>query len=627
MAARLRSRFGRAGLALLTFVAFTGAAALIYTATGDNPWSPGITKRLAQGQPMRPKEYGIIGVWWGCVASSAICFTLLLGARGWIPGGKNAPRRAPLTPPAPGLVCVFALVAVMLLAAWLRVPRLGQSLWNDEEYAMRRFSHGAWEQKDGSWRFDPVKWEDTLFENKNGNNHVLSSLVTRWSLEVWRFAAGEPREAFSEKALRMPALIAGMLTLVLLAAIGTEMGYAWIGVGAAAWMALHPWHIRYSVESKGYSLMLFFLCLAVLGLIRALRTNRITAWCCFALGQAGCLLSFAGALYAVLGINLMAFAELIVRKEWRRSGALVGFNFLAAIPVLVWFLPSIPQVTAYLDRPDALRLGMGQAWLQDAFTHLIAGVHHGIAEPELHHGTSWVLQSAEHSYFAPFLGIALPAIIVLGLLAALARGTAARVTVIGITAGGSISFYHNQSQDHPMVVWYLIYLLIPMGFAACLALAQFLPQRTRTLPWCIILLMAGYSLATADVRKRIIRYDRQPMRQAVASIRENRPEAMTAIFGVSDRQTLSYDPRVRVLEKEADLDAALSDAEKEGRPLYVYFCGRTESGNRNPDLMKRVLDPTAFVHVQDFPGLEAMFSYHVYRVLKARTAAETDAAQ
>jgi hypothetical protein len=106
------------------------------------------------------------------------------------------------------------------------------------------------------------------------------------------------------------------------------------------------------------------------------------------------------------------------------------------------------------------------------------------------------------------------------------------------------------------------------------------------------------------------------MRQTVASIRTDHPEAMTAVFGVSDRQTQSYDPRVRVLEKASDLDAAMADAQKEGRPLFVYFCGRETSTQRNPDLMQRVLDPVAFTHISDFKGLEAMFTYHVYRALK-----------
>ena len=60
---------------------------------------------------------------------------------------------------------------------------------------------------------------------------------------------------------------------------------------------------------------------------------------------------------------------------------------------------------------------------------------------------------------------------------------------------------------------------------------------------------------------------------------------------------------------------ALADAQKANRPLYVYFCGMTASRERGEDIMQRVLDPAGFEHVRDFPGLEAMFTYHVYRAI------------
>jgi uncharacterized membrane protein len=79
--------------------------------------------------------------------------------------------------------------------------------------------------------------------------------------------------------------------------LGREMGMPWVGLGAAGLLALHPWHVRYAVEARGYSLMMFFMCLMLLALIRALTTNKVAAWTLFALAEAGCLLSFAGSLY------------------------------------------------------------------------------------------------------------------------------------------------------------------------------------------------------------------------------------------------------------------------------------------------------------------------------------------
>jgi hypothetical protein len=126
--------------------------------------------------------------------------------------------------------------------------------------------------------------------------------------------------------------------------------------------------------------------------------------------------------------------------------------------------------------------------------------------------------------------------------------------------------------------------------------------------------VAGYALATADKRDRIVRVDRQPMRQAIAAIHDNHPRTLTAVFGVSDRQTQSYDPRVRILKHEPDLDQVVEDAVRMNIPLFVYFCGRTESGRRAPELMARVLDESSFQLVRTLPGLEAMFSYELWRL-------------
>ena len=513
------------------------------------------------------------------------------------------------------------MVVLMAAAAWYRVPMLGHSLWNDEEYGMRRHVHVEWERDAGrQWNATPIPWTETLFECRVGNNHHLNSLTTRVSLGIWHLLTGASRDEFSETALRMPALVAGILTLALLVVIGSEMGLPWAGVGAAGLLAFHPWHVRYAVEARGYSLMLFFLCLALVGLIRAFRTNRVAAWSLFAIGEACCLLSFAGALYPVAALNAFAALECLLRREPRRLGTLIGFSLLAAIPVIVWLLPSVPQVLIYMQRPDAIRLGMGWGWVRDGLCHLLSGAHYALPEMGSHLGTSWVQQVTSHPAFQPVIGWLIPALGIVGLLAAMFRGTAARLAVGSIAMGGVAAFAHNSAQNSPMVVWHLIYLLIPLVLAVALGAVIILPWRERTKGPVMLLLLALFALSTQDIRARIIRHDRQPMRQTVASIRDSHPEAMTAIFGVSDRQTQSYDPRVRVMEKESDLDAALADAQKEGRPLFVYFCGRTESGARNPDIMKRVLDPAAFTHVADFPGLEAMFSYHVYRAVKAAPA-------
>lgn len=610
-----RSRFGRSGMAVLVVLVGVLVAAALHLAKGPFPWGVEVARRVSEHLALRPREYAIIGLWWGCLYAVIVSAALIVLSRLWLPGGSLKPRRAPHFPANPPLAWHVGLLVVLLAAGILRAPRLGQSLWNDEEYAMRRFAHGEWHEdaKTGRWVFDPVTWEDTLFECRNANNHHLNSVATRWALDVWRFVKGEPREAFSEAALRTPAFAAGILMLILIAILGVEAGAPWIGLGAAALLALHPWHIRYSTEAKGYAFMLFFFTIAVLALVRAFRTNKAATWCWFAIGQAGCLLSFAGSLHLILGLNLLAALECLIRREPRRLGTLIGFGLLASLPVTIWMLPSVPQIIGYTQREDILREAMGWNWWRDVLSHLMAGIPFTNPSPQEHLGTSWQIEAEGGAAFRLIAGGLLPLTIVAGLLFTPCRNTAARLTLLAPMIGAGLAFTQASLQGTTMMVWYLVYLLVPVTFAAAGGMAVLLPARSRTTVPGMILLAALYAVATLHARECIRSVPRQPMREAVASIRDRAPEALTAVFGVSDRQTKSYDPRVRVLETPADLDTVIAEARESRRPFYVYFCGRTESQRRNPDLMKRILDEKAFRHVLDEPGLEAMFSYHVYQ--------------
>ena len=70
-------------------------------------------------------------------------------------------------------------------------------------------------------------------------------------------------------------------------------------------------------------------------------------------------------------------------------------------------------------------------------------------------------------------------------------------------------------------------------------------------------LVLRFDSSTAYARYVVREVDRQPIRQTVELIRSQSPDAMTATFGISDRQAAIYDPRVRILESAADLDRVI----------------------------------------------------------------------
>ena len=121
-------------------------------------------------------------------------------------------------------------------------------------------------------------------------------------------------------------------------------------------------------------------------------------------------------------------------------------------------------------------------------------------------------------------------------------------------------------------------------------------------------------MATQDARARFVQHDRQPIRQAVASYRDEYPEALAITFGVSDRQLHSYDPRAKLVANREELEAALTEARADKRPCFAVICGPLESLARQPELTKRVRESGDFKSHATLPGLEAMFSYEVWRL-------------
>jgi hypothetical protein len=640
---RLRIRHGQNGALLLLAMALLMLGAVVFSISAEKPWGKTVMKRVAKHQPLQPKEHAIIGLWWGAVSSAGILAVLLASARMWMPKGRfqvqgsrfqeeESETKPALKPEPlnlkPSCILWLGLIAAVAWGAWERYPRLNHSLWNDEEYAMRKFAHGGWVSKnDSALIFEPVTWTDTLFENRNGNNHILNSLVTRISLETWREMKGATRDAFSETALRMPAFITGLLTIAMVFLLGRAMGSPWTGLGAALLLAAHPWHIRYAVEAKGYSMMLFFVCLNLLALHRAMKNNSRAWWLVFAATEAAYLLSFAGALYIAIAANLIALIELVRGRDVRRVFTLVAFNLMAAVPVLVLMLPSVPQILAYLKSDDSLHLGMGADWRMDLFGHFLIGFPYDNWLPAQHLGTGLQLCFKASRSAHIFLGFVLPGLALIGVLCATVKNAAGRLFVIAPTLAALLSFGHNAAQNSPMVVWYLLYGLIPLALALPLAFEMLVKKPRWLAPSLMMGIVCAYAFFSAEARGDIRNHDRQPIRQTVAFIDKQSPDAISAIFGVSDRQTASYDTDARVITKREELLELIKRSVHERRDLYVYFCSELESGKRRPELVEALKNGCAtplaggwtakFERVQTFMGLEELWTYQIYRLANA----------
>ena len=129
-----------------------------------------------------------------------------------------------------------------------------------------------------------------------------------------------------EISLRLPAALAGVLTVPLLAAYGRALGRPRAGLWAAFLLALLPFHVRYSQEARHYALLLLFSLLASYFLYRAMAGRpggrRRFDWLAFGAATVVNLLVHYSAWLLLVAQSLLGLGWLVAalrrdRHAWR----------------------------------------------------------------------------------------------------------------------------------------------------------------------------------------------------------------------------------------------------------------------------------------------------------------------
>ncbi len=210
---------------------------------------------------------------------------------------------------------VLLLLLLVLLAFGLRVYALGRdSLWLDELCQVLASDH-------------PV-WQTVLHSAQNYGNAPLDYVITSLALRVGR----------SEGVLRLPAVLWGTLSVVVLYAIGRKMFDKRTGFLAAFLLTVMPMHVYYSRELRFYSLSIFLALVSLYAFIRALDRDTRAAWVAYGVATLLALYSH----YYVLVVVAVEGAWIIWMVLTRRysRGTLVRFLIAAGVAVLL-FLPWI----------------------------------------------------------------------------------------------------------------------------------------------------------------------------------------------------------------------------------------------------------------------------------------------
>ena len=270
------------------------------------------------------------------------------------------------------------VLAAVVLAGGLRYNLAKKSLWWDELWNVKQASHGQWRtasKHPDELRFYPSDWARCAWYYQKPTNHAAIALGSKASLTLWRTFTGAPREAFSDLAVRFPALLAALLSIAVAAWVFRVWGLPGTGVIAAFLLAIHPYHIRYGIDVRGYTLVVLGTLLAIAGLSALFRTSQESKreksksdpvqswspWVVFASGQF--LLVWASVLVgAICATFFFLVAVALILSVWKSKpgrisalSRLVVVNTFAAMAFLQVFTPNVLQFEDALASDNVTR--------------------------------------------------------------------------------------------------------------------------------------------------------------------------------------------------------------------------------------------------------------------------------
>jgi hypothetical protein len=500
----------RAGRAALYVVLGLLAVALLVILVLPEPWKSKAGRRLAAGKTLKVAQYVELGVWWAALGNALLAALLAATWKWW--RGIFSPIQTPEV--ARPRINFAILGLILIVASVIRIPFLDDTMRRDESDTLVRSIRGAWfADGEGAPVFKQVSWTETLWEDLGGNNPMLFSVLARVCDDLRAYLTSSEPGYFSPSAIRLPSLIAGVLTCGALYWLGGLMGIPKPGAFAAFVLALHPWHIRYSTEGRGYALCTFLCVLAAGFLLLAFRERRWKWFWAYGVSQFLMLYSYPGSIYVALA--LFAGGVIFVLRQSRDLrfpllGRLAVPCILTGCLYAYLVSPCVPQIVRYIDRPSA-KGSMDGSWGLEALGNFAAGIglgkYDGDPPPEFGRLYDVSRPSGDVGVIAFVLMMA-PLAAAGGAWVAwrkIWQGALFAFLVIGAAA---LAFLHNKYTGFYLYPWYLIYALpFVTLLMACGTVGW--PFGKRGSVVMAVLFLAGFVLSSIDSWKRLPRKQRE----------------------------------------------------------------------------------------------------------------------
>jgi hypothetical protein len=593
-----------------------------------------------------PVKYDVeVHLWWA--AWGVIVLGLVaLGLWRWAAAGPVAP--AALADSGEGAdgerkwwrrgIWASVLVA-MGLAGWWNAPRLDHSLWGDEEFTMRRSVVAkARAVEGGGVEMERVSWLETAWGVPSTNNHFLYSVLARLVHDgFFEQGEGEGDRHFSERLLRMPAYVAGLL------ALGAGAWGAWVmGLRAGAlllpWvMVFHPWYTRYAVDARGYSLMLLLTPLVLGFAWRAARRGRGWDWACLGLCQALLVWGYLGSLYLVVTLQMMLGVWLLWgrtpgggRSWWAGWTVRIGryglANLLSLGVWLVALLPAYPGVKRYMERsPFAGEIDAG--WLADAGSSLLAGLEWSAFEVGNPFDLGFGMRLDGGGGEAMVIAAALVVLVVWAVAGGIGiwRRAGGWVWVLAFVGAPTILIAQAWSSEMRPFVWYVA-LALPCVFLLWGAGAEQVGSAVGRLVrsrgaggiagLCLPLLALLWLGHERNMHLRA--HPVEPLRESVALCRRvvnwlSPGVGKDAVTLRLVHHTEGYDPWAVGVEDLGDLREVLDMADGEGLPVFLNVANLGLARAAYPEVMAEIEEGGEFEGPIVLWGLQAPCTRYVWR--------------
>lgn len=532
----------------------------------------------------------------------------------------------PAADPAGTRLLGVVTLAAVIWSAWANAPRLDHSLWGDEESTMRKSVVGEFEQQeDGSLRYRPVSWLETVYRYRDPNNHILHSILSRMSHELFARDTTQPDGFyFDERAIRLPVFAAGLLGLAAVAWFCQSIGRPRTGCAAVALLALHPWFVRYAVEARGYGLLFLLVPATMAFLARAARTGRWRWWLGFGIGQFLILWVTPATLYLLVALNLSALGVILlpgVSGAWRRVQACrlaVGLLTGAVLSAFA-YVPCVQPLIFYL-KSARMQGTLDARWYSDTFSYLTTGqawFRWDLSNPWCH---TWQQALAANPVLTAAGIILLDLVLLLGVIGWWREGGLCRALVPALVLYIPLAILHALLTGSTMYPWYLMPGmpgLVLLGAGGLALLARLLQPAGGWL--AATAAIALYAWGTADQRKVLRTVDLEPMRQGTKLTRAvslpSDPRIHDVITLDIAHTTRGYDPASRpvaVTEDPTPMIELLREADAAGKPVFAHIGNPGFARSVRPRHFAILDDPGIFDRIAVLYGLDHMCTREVF---------------